>query len=242
MIVIPAIDLKEGRCVRLRQGRMQEETVFSDAPEEMAGRWHGDGARRIHVVDLNGAVQGRPVNREAIRRIVASVPVPVQLGGGIRDMKTLDAYLDLGVQFVILGTAAHKDPVFAATACRRHPGRIIVGIDARGERVAVEGWTEETDLAPVQLARRFEDSGVSAVVYTDIQRDGMRSGPNIEATRRMAESIRIPVIASGGISGLRDVERICALESCGVMGMITGRAIYEGKLDLKEAVRRCAAA
>jgi phosphoribosylformimino-5-aminoimidazole carboxamide ribotide isomerase len=219
---------------------MNEETVFSDAPEEMAVRWHREGAERLHLVDLNGAVQGRPVNGEAIRRIVDSVPVPVQLGGGIRDMDTLEAYLDLGLEFVILGTAAQKDPEFAAGACRKFPGRVIVGIDARGERVAVEGWTREIDLGPVELARRFEDSGVSAVVYTDIQRDGMQTGPNIQATRRLAEAVRIPVIASGGISGLEDVERIRELEPFGVIGMITGRAIYEGKLDLKEAIRRCA--
>ena len=236
MIVIPAIDIKDGRCVRLRQGRMSEETVFSNVPEEMAVRWSDCGAERLHIVDLDGAVQGRPVNKEVINRIVRSIPIPVQLGGGVRDMPTLEAYFDLGLQYVILGTVAHKDPGLVMEACRRFHGQIILGIDAREERVAVEGWREELNLSPVELARRFEKSGLSAVIYTDIQRDGMRTGPNVEGTRALARSIRIPVIASGGISGIQDVSNILTLSADGVMGMITGRALYDGSLDLTEAI------
>ncbi|MBW1786460.1 MAG: 1-(5-phosphoribosyl)-5-[(5-phosphoribosylamino)methylideneamino]imidazole-4-carboxamide isomerase [Deltaproteobacteria bacterium] len=239
MIVIPAIDLKDGRCVRLKQGRMSDETVFSDVPEEMAVRWYEQGAERLHLVDLNGAVQGKPVNMAAIKRIVSSIPIPVELGGGIRDMPTLEAYMDLGLQFIILGTAAHKNPEFASQACEAFPGRIIIGIDARGDRVAVEGWTEEVDLTPVELAGRFEEAGAAAVVYTDIRRDGMRTGPNVAATERLAKAIRVPVIASGGISDLSDVERIASLGPAGVMGMITGRALYDGSLDLARAVDLC---
>jgi phosphoribosylformimino-5-aminoimidazole carboxamide ribotide isomerase len=218
---------------------MSDETVFSDVPEEMAVRWHEQGAERLHLVDLNGAVRGEPVNMDAIRRIVASIPIPVELGGGIRDMPTLEAYMGLGLRFIILGTAAHKNPEFASQACAAYPGRIIIGIDARGDRVAVEGWTEEVDLTPVELARRFEAAGAAAVVYTDIRRDGMRTGPNLAATESLARAIRIPVIASGGISDISDVEKIAVLEPAGVIGMITGRALYDGSLDLAEAVAVC---
>ncbi len=237
MLVIPAIDIKDGRCVRLRQGIMSEETVFSDRPEEMARRWYDQGAERLHLVDLNGAVEGRPVNRDAIRRIVQSVPIPAELGGGIRDMATLDAYLALGVQFAILGTAAYRNPDFVYSACERFPGQIMLGIDARDERVAVKGWTEETALTPVQMAMGFEGAGVVSIVYTDIQRDGMNTGPNIERTGALARSIQIPVIASGGISGLEDIRRVLPLRPCGVVGMITGRALYDGRLDLGTAIR-----
>ncbi len=237
MLVIPAIDIKDGRCVRLRQGIMSEETVFSDRPEEMARRWYDQGAERLHLVDLNGAVEGRPVNREAIRRIVQSVPIPVELGGGIRDMGTLEAYLDLGVQLAILGTVAYGNPDFVYLACERFPGQIMVGIDARDERVAVKGWTEETALTPAQMATGFEGAGVVSIVYTDIQRDGMNTGPNIERTGALARSIKIPVIASGGISGLEDVRRVLPLRRDGVVGMITGRALYDGRLDLETAIR-----
>ena len=239
MIVIPAIDLKGGRCVRLKQGRMSEETVFSDVPEEMAVKWCEKGAERLHVVDLDGAVQGRPVNREAIKRIVDAVPIPVELGGGIRDMVTLEAYFDLGVHYLILGTVACKDPEFAKKACRDYPGRIILGIDARGDRVAVEGWTEEIDLTPVNMARQFEEVGISAIIYTDIHRDGMQTGPNVEATGALARAVKTPVIASGGISDLSDVANIIPLSEDGVMGMITGRALYDGSLDLTEALNLC---
>ena len=236
MLVIPAIDLKGGRCVRLRQGRMADETVFSDVPEEMAVRWFEQGAERLHVVDLDGAVRGRPVNETVIRKIVRAVPVPVQLGGGIRDMAGLEACFDLGVRYAILGTVAGKDPDFVMGACERFPGRIILGIDSRDNRVAVEGWAEELEVTPLDLARRFEDLPVSALVYTDIHRDGMRTGPNVSATGALARAVRTPVIASGGISGIRDVQDLLPLEKDGVMGMITGRALYDGSLDLKSAI------
>ncbi len=237
LIVIPAIDIKDGRCVRLRQGNMSEETVFSDVPEEMAVKWSDCGAERLHLVDLDGAVQGRPVNKDVIRRIVKSVPIPVELGGGVRDMHTLEAYFDLGLHYLILGTVAHKDPEFVNAASQKFPGQIILGIDAREERVAVEGWREEVNLTPVELARRFEGRGVSAVIYTDIQRDGMRTGPNVAGTKNLAKSIGIPVIASGGISGISDVSDILTLSEDGVIGMITGRALYDGSLELTEAIR-----
>jgi len=237
LIVIPAIDIKAGRCVRLKQGRMSDETVFSDAPEEMAVKWFEQGAERLHIVDLDGAVQGRPVNQEVIKRIVSAIPIPVQLGGGVRDMPTLEAYFDLGLHYVILGTVAYKAPEFVRQACDVFPGRIIIGIDARGDRVAVEGWTEEISLTPVRLAKQFEEAGVSAIVYTDIHKDGMRTGPNVNGTRALARSIQIPVIASGGISEITDVLDIVPLSKDGVIGMITGRALYEGSLDLAEAIR-----
>lgn len=237
MIVIPAIDIKQGRCVRLKQGRMSDETVFSDFPEEMAVKWFEQGAERLHIVDLDGAVQGMPVNKGVIERVVKAIPIPVQLGGGVRDMKTLGAYFDLGLHSVILGTAAHKDPGFANEACSKYPGRVILGVDAREDRVALEGWTEETNITPVELAKRYETSGASAIVYTDIHRDGMKKGPNVEATGALARAISIPVIASGGISGLSDVLEILPLSKIGVIGMITGRALYDGSLDLAEAVR-----
>jgi phosphoribosylformimino-5-aminoimidazole carboxamide ribotide isomerase len=236
-MVIPAIDIKDGRCVRLRQGEMSKETVYSARPEDMALKWYEHGAERLHLVDLNGAVEGKPVNRASIRRIAEAVPIPIQLGGGIRDMETIEAYLDLGVRYVILGTVAYKDPDFAARACREFPDRIILGIDARDGRIAVEGWTEETETSPVELARGYEGAGVCEIIYTDIQRDGMGTGPNVEGTRALAVAVGVPVIASGGISGMQDVVRIAGLSSCGVIGMITGRALYEGALDLGEAIK-----
>lgn len=239
MLVIPAIDLKDGRCVRLRQGRMGEETVFSENPHEVAKRWYELGARRIHVVDLNGAHQGCPVNSEAIRKMAKAVPIPIQLGGGIRDMATVKAYLDQGVKWVILGTAAIKSPEFVDEAIDKFPGRVILGVDARKGKVAVEGWTEEVDVSPSQLVQRFDGSGLSAIIYTDVMRDGMKTGPNVEATADLARSTTIPVIASGGISGLADVERLLPLEELGVIGMITGRALYDGSLDLHEAISLC---
>ena len=239
MLVIPAIDLKGGRCVRLKQGRMSDETIFSNVPEEMAIRWHECGARRLHVVDLDGAVKGRPVNTEVIKRIVKAVPIPVEIGGGIRDMAVLDAYIDLGVTYVILGTVACKDPEFVRQACRAYPGQIILGIDAKDGLVAVEAWTEATREGPIDLAKQFEDAGISAIIYTDISRDGMRTGCNVAATRDLARSTHIPVIASGGISGLADVLEIVPLKKDGVIGMITGRALYDGSLDLAEAISVC---
>ena len=216
---------------------MSDETVFSDFPEEMAVKWFEQGAERLHIVDLDGAVQGMPVNKGVIERVVKAIPIPVQLGGGVRDMKTLGAYFDLGLHYVILGTAAHKDPGFAGEACGKYPGRVIIGVDAREDRVALEGWTEEINITPVELAKRYEASGASAIVYTDIHRDGMKKGPNVEATGALARAIGIPVIASGGISGLSDVLEILPLSEIGVIGMITGRALYDGSLDLAEAIR-----
>ena len=237
MIVIPAIDLKDGRCVRLKQGRMSEETVYSDVPEEIALKWFGKGAERIHVVDLDGAIQGKPVHRDTVKRIVDSVPVPVQLGGGIRSFDTIKGYLDAGVHAVILGTVAFKDPELLSRACGEYPGRIILGLDARKGKIALEGWTEETETSAIEMARRFEGIGLEAIIYTDIQRDGMGTGPSIESTRMLAESVDIPVIASGGISDIEDVRRVLSLSATGVIGMITGRALYEGTLDLEAAVR-----
>ena len=239
MLIIPAIDIKNGKCVRLKQGRMSDETIFSDKPEEMAKKWFDCGAERLHLVDLDGAVSGKPVNRETISRIVESVPIPVELGGGVRDMVTLRAYFDLGLQYVILGTVAHKDPDFVKEACRLYPGQIILGIDARNNRIAVEGWTEEIDLTPAALAERFENDGLAAIIYTDINRDGMRTGCNVEATGALAGTTRVPVIASGGISEIDDVLRILPLAADGVMGLITGRALYDGSLDLAAAIKAC---
>jgi len=237
MIVIPAIDLKAGKCVRLQQGQMSKETVYSESPSETAVTWFEQGAERLHLVDLDGAVGGKPVNRDAIRDILKSVPIPVELGGGIRSMATVEAYFEMGVSWVILGTAAIKDPALVENACSTFPGRIILAIDARSNLVAVEGWTEPTKLRAQVLARKFKRMGVSAIVYTDIERDGMSVGPNFKATEEFAREVRVPVIASGGISGLEDVRRICGLAEAGVIGMITGRALYEGKLSLRDAVR-----
>lgn len=237
MIIIPAIDIKEGRCVRLEQGKMSRETVYSEFPEEIAVKWHEAGAERLHIVDLDGAIEGRPVNRDVIAAVVNAVPIPIQLGGGIRDTRTIESYLDLGIGQIILGTAAHKDPELVVEACRQFPGKVIVGIDSRNGRVAVEGWIEEINISPSDLARKYESIGISAIVYTDIQRDGMRTGPNIEATKTIAESVDVPVIASGGISGIDDVENLLSLSKYGVEGMIVGKALYEGSLDLADAIK-----
>jgi len=237
VLIIPAIDIKNGKCVRLKQGRMSDETIFSDKPEEMAKKWFECGAKRLHLVDLDGAVSGRPVNRKTIRRIVEAIPIPVELGGGVRDMATLRAYFDLGLQYVILGTVAHKNPDFVKEACRLYPDQIILGIDARNNRIAVEGWTEEINLTPEALAKRFENDGLAAIIYTDINRDGMRTGCNVDATGALAGTTNIPVIASGGISQMDDVLRILPLATDGVMGLITGRALYDGSLDLTAAIK-----
>ena len=236
MIIIPAIDIKNSRCVRLKQGEMSKETVYSDSPLDMASHWVECGAERLHLVDLDGAVEGRPVNRDLVKEIVGSVPVPVELGGGIREMKTVDAYLSAGVRWVILGTVAYKDPDFVASACERFPGQVILGIDARDNRVAIEGWREETSMTASEMAKEFESTSLAAIIYTDIHRDGMSTGPNVEATRGLARSVSVGVIASGGISGLQDVLSLLPLSKDGVIGMITGRALYEGTLDLRQAV------
>ncbi|MEW8536488.1 MAG: 1-(5-phosphoribosyl)-5-[(5-phosphoribosylamino)methylideneamino]imidazole-4-carboxamide isomerase [Candidatus Thiodiazotropha endolucinida] len=233
MLLIPAIDLKDGQCVRLRQGRMEDDTVFSDNPLEMAMRWVEEGARRLHLVDLNGAFAGEPVNGSAIRSIANAYPeLPIQVGGGIRDEATIEAYLGAGVSYCIIGTQAVKEPEFVARACKAFPGHVIVGLDAISGMVAINGWAEVTDQDVTELARRFQDAGVSAIVYTDIGRDGMLSGPNIEATAALANAITIPVIASGGITHIGDIEVLCNADTTNIMGAITGRAIYEGTLDL----------
>ncbi|MBN1276923.1 MAG: 1-(5-phosphoribosyl)-5-[(5-phosphoribosylamino)methylideneamino]imidazole-4-carboxamide isomerase [Deltaproteobacteria bacterium] len=239
MLVIPAIDIKGGRCVRLRQGRMDDETIFSDVPEEMAIKWHEQGAERIHIVDLDGAIAGRAINRNVIKRITDIIPVPVELGGGVRDMATLEDYFDLGISYVILGTVAYKNPEFVIEACRTFPAKIIIGIDAKKDRVAVEGWTQDIELTTSELAKRFEGIGASAIIYTDISRDGMKTGPNIDATRALARAVEIPVIASGGISDISDVLNVLTLSKDGVIGMITGRALYEDSLNLESAIRAC---
>lgn len=237
MFVIPAIDIKGGRCVRLQQGQMSKETIYSDVPEDMAIKWFEQGAERLHLVDLDGAADGRPVNKKVIGNIVKAVPIPIQLGGGIRNTETIEEYLALGIHRIILGTVAYKDPEFASLACNKFPGRIILGIDAKKDFVAVEGWTEDTDMTPAEMASRYEDAGISEIIYTDISRDGMRTGPNVQATRALAMAIKIPVIASGGISGIDDVAKILTLSEYGVTGMITGKALYEGTLDLADAIR-----
>jgi phosphoribosylformimino-5-aminoimidazole carboxamide ribotide isomerase len=236
MLVIPAIDLKEGRCVRLEQGLMEKDTVYSDDPAAQARSWQEQGGELLHIVDLDGAFAGVPRNREAIAAIVRAIDIPTELGGGIRDLATIEAYLDLGVGRVILGTVAKENPQLVAEACRLFPGRIVVGIDARDGLVAVRGWADVTEKKASDLAKEMEGFGVSAIIYTDIARDGMLQGPNLEATRLLAESISIPVIASGGVSNLRDIENLMAIEASGVVGVITGKAIYTGALDLREAV------
>jgi phosphoribosylformimino-5-aminoimidazole carboxamide ribotide isomerase len=236
MLVIPAIDLKEGRCVRLEQGLMERDTVYSDNPAAQARSWQEQGGELLHIVDLDGAFAGVPRNREAIAAIVRAIDIPTELGGGIRDLPTIEAYLDLGVGRVILGTVAKENPQLVAEACRLFPGRIVVGIDAKDGLVAVRGWADVTEKKASELAKEMEGFGVAAIIYTDIARDGMLQGPNIEATRALAESISIPVIASGGVSSLRDIENLLAIEDSGVVGVITGKAIYTGALDLREAV------
>jgi phosphoribosylformimino-5-aminoimidazole carboxamide ribotide isomerase len=240
--LIPAIDLKDGRCVRLRQGRMDDETVFSDDPVEMAARWVGEGARRLHLVDLNGAFAGEPVNAAAIRAIAARFPdLPIQVGGGIRDESTIHAYLSAGVSYCILGTKAVQEPAFVARACRAFPGRIIVGLDAKDGQVAIKGWAELTGHRVDELSRRFEGDGVTAIVYTDIGRDGMLTGPNVAATRALAQAVSIPIIASGGITDLADIRALAVVagpaDAPGITGAITGRAIYEGTLDFAAGQR-----
>jgi len=243
VLLIPAIDLKDGRCVRLRQGRMEDETIFSDNPVDMAGRWVGEGARRLHLVDLNGAFAGEPVNGAAVRAIAARYPdLPIQVGGGIRDEATIAAYLDAGVTWCIIGTAAVKEPELVARACRAFPGHIIVGLDAKDGQVAIKGWAEITEHRVEELAKRFEQDGVSAIVYTDIGRDGMMTGPNLEATVRLAQAIATPVVASGGITNIDDVRALAEASRAargpgGVVAAITGRAIYEGSLDFAAGQR-----
>lgn len=237
MLIIPAIDLKDGKCVRLRQGVMQDATVFSEDPGAMATRWLEQGARRLHVIDLNGAAAGRPKNEHAIKAITAAVgdKVPIQLGGGIRDLDTIEKYLDAGVSYVIIGTAAVKTPGFLHDACSAFTGHVMVALDAKDGKVAVDGWSKMTRHDVVDLAKKFQDYGVEAVIYTDIGRDGMLSGVNIEATVALARQLTAPVIASGGITNLDDVKALCEVESEGIVGAITGRAVYQGTLSFAEA-------
>jgi len=236
MIVIPAIDIKNGKCVRLLQGRMDAETVFSDDPSAMGSRWENEGAQLIHIVDLDGAVGKRPVNLETIRRIIEKVTVPVQVGGGIRDLETIRMYMDQGVSRVVVGTEAIKNPELVKSACREFPDQIVVGIDAKGGKVAIEGWTQTTEVTAIDLARQFTDCGVAAINFTDIERDGMRSGPNLKETEKFARAISIPVVASGGVSSIEDIKNLLPLADAGVVGVISGRALYDGSLDLKEAI------
>ena len=240
MLIIPAIDLKDGRCVRLEQGDMATATVFSEDPGRTAAHWAGLGARRIHVVDLNGAFAGEPVNGAAVRAITRAFPaLPVQIGGGIRSRETVRSYLDAGVRWVIIGTLAVKDPQFVATLCAEFPGHVIVGIDARNGMVATDGWAEVSRVSAVDLAQQFAAAGVAAIVYTDIDRDGMMQGVNIPATRHLAEAGGIPVIASGGVTTIEDIELLAREAANGIVGAISGRALYEGTLDLRTAQAWC---
>ena len=240
MLLIPAIDLKDGHCVRLEEGDMARSTTFGEDPAAMARRWLDAGARRLHLVDLNGAFAGKPVNEAAIRAILAEVgdEIPVQLGGGIRDLDTIERYLDDGISYVVIGTAAVKNPGFLHDACSAFGGHIIVGLDARDGKVATDGWSKLTGHEVVDLAKKFEDYGVEGVIYTDIGRDGMLSGINIEATVKLAQALTVPVIASGGLSDLADIERLCAVEHEGIAGVICGRSIYTGDLDFSAAQAR----
>ena len=236
MIILPAIDLKDGRCVRLEQGLMDKDTVYHDDPAAQALIWQEQGGEYLHIVDLDGAFAGVPRNREAIKAIVAAIAIPAELGGGIRDLATIEAYLELGIERVILGTVAKENPALVQEACRLFPGRIVVGIDAKDGLVAIRGWADVTEKKASELAVEMEGFGVAAIIYTDIARDGMMQGPNIEATKALAESISIPVIASGGVSSLADIRNLLAIEASGVSGVITGKAIYTGALDLRAAV------
>ncbi len=248
MLLIPAIDLKNGHCVRLKQGDMDQATIFSDDPGEMARHWLLQGARRLHLVDLDGAFAGKPKNEPAVKSILKAVrefalannieEIPVQLGGGIRDLDTIERYLDDGISYIIIGTAAVKSPGFLHDACSAFPGQIIVGLDAKDGKVATDGWSKLSGHEVIDLAKKFEDYGCEAIIYTDIGRDGMMGGVNIEATVRLAQSMTIPVIASGGVHKLADVEALCAVQDEGISGVICGRSIYEGTLDLREAQDR----
>lgn len=237
MILFPAIDLKDGQCVRLKLGEMNDATVFSDDPAAQAKTFEDQGFKYLHIVDLNGAFEGRPVNAGAVESILAALSIPAQLGGGIRDLQTIEAWLDKGVARVILGTVAVRDPQLVRQACREFPGRIAVGIDAKGGKVAVEGWAETSELTAIELAGRFEDAGVAAIIYTDIERDGILKGLNLPATTELAHATAIPVIASGGLASIEDVKALLRPEHSKLEGAITGRALYDGRLDAKEALR-----
>ena len=236
MLIIPAVDIKNGQCVRLAQGRKEDETVFSNNPAAMALKWAQAGAELIHVIDLDGAFEKTPQNSDAIQKILQTIDIPIQLGGGIRDEQTARKFLNMGVQKVIIGTEAIKNPAWVEHIANQYPGRVVVGIDARNGLVAIEGWTETTKIKAVDLAKRFEDCGIAAINFTDIHRDGMQTGPNIEETRVLAEAIDIPVVASGGVATIKDIQNLLPLEIYGVIGVITGKALYSETLDFKEAL------
>ena len=236
MIIIPAIDLKDGQCVRLRKGIMEDSTVFSNNPTEMASKWVAEGARRLHLVDLNGAFEGRPINADCVNEITKSFPnLPVQIGGGIRDLQTANAYIEAGISYLIIGTMAVTNPDFVEKLCDEFPNKIIVGLDANNGLVATDGWAKQTDIDVVELSKKYEQYGVNSIVYTDIARDGMMQGVNVEATANLAKKTSIPIIASGGITNLDDIAALLKNAHHGIMGAITGRAIYEGQLDFNDA-------
>jgi len=237
MIVIPAVDLKDGRCVRLSQGRMDQESIYSEDPVQMAKQWESKGAERLHVVDLNGAVTGTPVHQLLIKEIVNSIRIPVEVGGGIRNLETIETYLSSGVEWVILGTVALRNRSLLEEACRQFPRKVILGIDARRGKVAIQGWKEEVSLEAIELAKQFEGLGLSAIIFTDIERDGMSTGLNSEMTGALARAISIPVIASGGVFRIEEIRQLMELEPDGVIGVIVGRALYTGRVDLEEAIR-----
>jgi len=237
MLIIPAVDLKNGKCVRLEQGEMRKETVFSHHPPEVAKNWESLGAEILHLIDLDGAFSGRPQNKGVIQEIRQQLHIPIQLGGGIRTLDAIEGYLNMGIDRVVIGTAAYQQPGFLAEACLNFPDRILVGIDARNGKIAIEGWTEQTSFSAVAFAHRCENEGVTAIIYTDIQRDGMLTGVDFFATQKLAQAVSIPVIASGGVAAVEDIIRLLPLAQDGVMGVIIGRALYEGKIDLGEAIR-----
>lgn len=236
MFTIPAVDIKSGKCVRLVQGKMDQEIVYSDDPAEMAKKWESLGAGLLHVVDLDGAVSGNTTNKKSIENILKNISIPIEVGGGIRDFETIETFINMGVHKIVLGTVAKEDPGFVKRACESYPDRIAVGIDAKDGFVAVRGWVEETSQKASELAKQFEGYGVSTIIFTDIMRDGTLQGPNLERTCELADSIDIPVIASGGVSELMDIENILALKKSGVIGVIVGRALYDGKIDFKDIV------
>jgi len=238
VIIIPAIDLKDGQCVRLIQGNFEEATVYSENPVGVAELWQRQGAERIHIVDLDGSLAGAPRNSEIIREIANNVQVPIQVGGGIRDIRTVESYLEMGVSWVILGTMALADRKFVADICHAFRGKIILGIDAKDGKIAIQGWTEQTSMSAVEMAKSYDGCGLDAIIYTDIKRDGMETGVNVEATKALAEAISIPVIASGGVSGVSDIEKIIEVEKSGIMGVIIGKALYTGAVSLKDAIDR----
>lgn len=237
MILFPAIDLKDGQCVRLKKGLMDQATVFNDSPADQAKAWADAGYEYLHLVDLNGAFEGKPVNAAAVEAIIAATDLPVQLGGGIRDMATIEAWLDRGITRVILGTVAVKNPALVKDACKAFPGKVVLGIDAKGGYVATEGWAEASDLSAIELAKQFEDAGAAAIVYTDIDRDGILAGVNVDATVALAEAVSTPVISSGGVASIDDLKALKATNCAGIEGVISGRALYDGRIDPDDAIR-----